>query len=209
MTNPSVLTIGHSNHALTQLVTLLRSTEVTAVADVRSQPFSRRHPDFNRESLAEALEKQGIAYLFLGRELGARSQDPSCYENGRVQYRKLAETELFKAGLKRVIGAVTVYRLALLCAEKEPLDCHRTLLVSRALEATGVTVTHIHANGVLESHSDAMTRLLRLLSMPEADLYRSKEQLVADACAAQEQRIAYVDERMRPRLGDTEIAHRA
>jgi uncharacterized protein (DUF488 family) len=209
MTNPSVLTIGHSNHSLTQLVTLLRSTEVTAVADVRSQPFSRRHPDFNRDSLAEAFEKQGIAYVFLGRELGARSQDPSCYENGRVQYRKLAETELFKAGLKRVIGAVTVYRLALLCAEKEPLDCHRTLLVSRALEATGVTVTHIHANGVLESHSDAMTRLLRLLSMPEADLYRSKEQLVADACAAQEQRIAYVDERMRPRLGDTEIAHRA
>lgn len=208
MTNPSVLTIGHSNHALTQLVTLLRSKEVTAVADVRSQPFSRRHPDFNRDPLAEALAKQGIAYVFLGRELGARSQDPSCYEDGRVQYRRLGETELFKAGLKRVIGAATVYRLALLCAEKEPLDCHRTLLVGRALEAAGVTVAHIHANGGLESHSDAMTRLLRLLSMPEADLYRSREQLITDACAVQERRIAYVDEK-RPRMGDAEIAHRA
>ncbi len=209
MTSPSVLTIGHSNHSLTQLVALLRSTDVTAVADVRSQPFGRRHPDFNRDSLAETLERQGIAYVFLGRELGARSQDPFCYENGQVQYRKLTETEQFKVGLKRVIGAATVYRPALLCAEKEPLDCHRTLLVSRALEATGVTVTHIHANGNLESHSDAMTRLLRLLSMPEADLYRSKEQLIADAWAAQERRIAYVDEKMRARIGDAGFACRA
>jgi uncharacterized protein (DUF488 family) len=197
MTNAAVLTIGHSNHSLVRFIELLRTQAVTAVADVRSQPYSRLHPDFNRESLAEALKNHSIAYVFLGRELGARSEDPTCYENGRVQYGRLAGSPLFKAGLQRVIEGAKAHRLALLCAEKEPLACHRTLLVSRALEAAGVTVAHIHADGGLESHSDAMTRLLRLLGMPDADLFRSKEQLIADACAAQEQRIAYVDEKMR------------
>jgi uncharacterized protein (DUF488 family) len=197
MTNLVVLTIGHSNHSIARFIDLLHVQAVTAVADVRSQPYSRLHPDFNRESLAEALKKEGIVYVFLGRELGARSEEPACYENGRVQYRKLAESQVFKAGLHRVIEGAKAYRLALLCAEKEPLACHRTLLVSRALEAAGVAVAHIHAEGRLESHSDAMTRLLRLLGMPDADLFRSKEQLIADACAAQEQRIAYVDEKMR------------
>jgi uncharacterized protein (DUF488 family) len=197
MTNPAVLTIGHSNHSIARFIDLLHVQAVTAVADVRSQPYSRLHPDFNRESLAEALKKEGIVYVFLGRELGARSEDPACYENGRVQYGKLAESQLFKAGLHRAIEGARAYRLALLCAEKEPLACHRTLLVGRALEAAGVSVAHIHADGGLESHSDAMTRLLRLLGMPDADLYRSKEQLIADACAAQEHRIAYVDDKMR------------
>jgi uncharacterized protein (DUF488 family) len=197
MANSTVLTIGHSNHSIERFIELLRAQAVTAIADVRSQPYSRLHPDFNREPLAEALKKHGIAYVFLGRELGARSDDPACYENGRVQYRKLAEGQLFKAGLHRVIEGAKAHRLALLCAEKEPLGCHRTLLVSRALEADGVAVSHIHADGGLESQSDAMTRLLRLLGMPDADLYRSKEQLIADACAVQEQRIAYVDDKMR------------
>ena len=197
MVNLAVLTIGHSNHSIARFTELLRAHAVTAVADVRSRPYSRLYPDFNQESLAEALKNQGIAYVFLGAELGARSEDPACYEHGRVQYRKLAKTSLFQAGLRRVIDGAGTYRLALLCAEKEPLACHRTLLVSRELEAAGVAVTHIHGDGRLELQSEAMTRLVRLLGMPDTDLYRSKEELIADACAAQEQRIAYVDEKMR------------
>ncbi|MGH8543709.1 MAG: DUF488 family protein [Thermoanaerobaculia bacterium] len=197
MTTPAVLTIGHSNQSIERFIELLRAQAVTAIADVRSQPYSRLHPDFNREALAEALKRRGIAYVFLGRELGARPEDPACYENGRVQYRILAERQLFKIGLRRVVEGAKAHRLALLCAEKEPLACHRTLLVSRALEAAGTSVTHIHADGGLESHADAMTRLLRLLGMPDADLFRSQQQLIADACAAQEQRIAYVDEKLR------------
>lgn len=193
----SVLTLGHSNHSLLRVIEVLHAQTVTAVADVRSQPYSRLHPEFNRESLADALKEHGIVYVFLGRELGGRSEDPACYENGRVQYGRVAGSPLFQAGLQRVIEGAGAYRLALLCAEKEPLVCHRTLLVSRALEAAGVAVVHVHADGHLESHSDAMMRLLRLLGLPDVDLFRSKEQLIAEAYAAQEQRVAYVDEKMR------------
>lgn len=203
MTTPTVLTIGHSNHPLERFIELLRAHEVTAVADVRSAPYSRFNPNFNREPFQEVLKEHGIAYVFLGRELGARSKDPTCYEQGRVQYRKLAQTDLFRAGLQRVVRGGHSYRLALLCAEKEPLACHRALLVSRELEGLGVPVAHIHADGNLEPHAEAMTRLLGMLGMSDTDLFRTKEELIAEACALQEQQIAYVDEDMREEAGST------
>src|ERR1035437_1825005 len=98
-----VLTIGHSTHSLAAFVGLLRQHSVTALADVRSTPFSRFNPQFNKETLEHSLKSHGIKYVFLGRELGARSDDPSCYENGRVQYARLARTELFRSGLERVM----------------------------------------------------------------------------------------------------------
>lgn len=201
MTNDVVLTIGHSNHSPEAFLELIRAYSVTAIADVRSQPYSRFNPTFNREVLAELLKEEGIAYVFLGRELGARSDDPTCYENGRVKYRKLAATSLFKSGLLRVIEGAQSYRVALLCAEKEPLSCHRTLLVSRELEGLGVPVAHIHADGSLELHADAMTRLLRMRGMPESELFRTRDQLIVDACAAQEESIAFINEDMRLETG--------
>lgn len=203
MTTPTVLTIGHSNHSIERFINLLRAHDVTAVGDVRSAPYSRFNPDFNREPFQEVLKKHGVVYVFLGRELGARSKDPTCYEQGRVQYRKLAQTDLFRAGLQRVIHGAYSYRLALLCAEKEPLACHRTLLVSRELEGLGVPVAHIHADGNLESHAEAMTRLVGMLRMSDTDLFRTKEELIAEACALQEQQIAYVDGDMREEAGST------
>ena len=194
---PQVLTIGHSNHSLERFVALLRQHSIGAIADVRSAPYSRVNPAYNREPLQASLKKEGIAYVCLGEELGARAKDPALYENGRVQYRKLAQTELFKSGLQRIVRGAESYRLALLCAEKEPLNCHRTILVSRELEALGVSVSHIQADGTLESHDEAMSRLLRMLGLAEGDLYSTREEMIAEACARQEQRIAYVDEEMR------------
>jgi uncharacterized protein (DUF488 family) len=144
------------------------------------------------------LARQGIAYLFLGNELGARSRDPSCYEDGRVRYRRLAQTTVFKSGLERVLSEAQSNRITLVCAEKEPLSCHRTLLVARELETLGAAVAHIHANGSLESHPAALERLLRLLKMPDFDLFRTHGELLEEAYARQEQRIAYVDESRRP-----------
>lgn len=125
----TLYTVGHSNHSFEKFISLLTANGVTAVADVRSRPFSRRHPQFNEERLAAALAQQGIAYVFLGRELGARPEDPSCYENGKVQYERLSATPAFKAGIERALAGAEKFRVALMCAEKEPLDCHRTLLV--------------------------------------------------------------------------------
>jgi uncharacterized protein (DUF488 family) len=189
----TLYTIGHSNHPIERLIALLRQHGVTAVCDVRSRPYSRYNPHFDREALKAALETAGITYVFLGKELGARSDDPACYLYGKVQYTKLAQTTLFQAGLQRVRDGMKTYTIALMCAEKEPLDCHRTILVSRQLAAAGIDIQHIHEDGRLESHADALVRLAQSLKLRESQLnfFRSSEDLLADAYALQEKRIGY------------------
>ncbi len=169
----TVFTIGHSTHPQDRFIALLKKHGVTALCDVRSKPYSRINPQFNKEDLKQALHKAGISYVFLGKELGARSEDPSCYDGGKVQYDRLAQTEIFRKGLDRIEEGIRKYRVSLMCAEKEPLECHRTVLVARHLDAAGLVVQHIHADGSLESHEDAMNRLLRQLRLPEHDMFRS------------------------------------
>ena len=186
----TIFTVGHSAHEIGRFAGLLAQHGIEAVADVRSAPYSRRHPQFNRDALKEALRANGIAYVFLGKELGARSKDPTCYANGRVQFRKLTGTALFRSGIKRVLEGSQQMRIALMCAEKDPLACHRTLLVARELVRGGSEVNHILADGTLETHGAAMNRLCGQLGIAE-DLLRSPEEMESDAYAAQEEKIAY------------------
>ncbi|MDP2998239.1 MAG: DUF488 domain-containing protein [Bryobacterales bacterium] len=188
----TVFTIGHSTHPRERFIALLREHGITALCDVRSKPYSRMNPQFNREELEKALLAHGISYRFLGKELGARSDDPHCYEGGKVQYNRIAETDLFKHGLKRVLrGMKEDFRIALMCAEREPLACHRTILVARHLAEFGVAIAHIHADGRLESHDAALSRLARMVNLPEHDMFHSREELLADAYRRQEERIAF------------------
>ena len=198
----TVLTIGHSTHAIEAFIALLRRHHVSAVADVRSAPYSRFNPQFNREPLIDALEAEGIRYVYLGRELGGRSEDSACYEDGRIRYDRVAATESFRSGLGRVVDGAGRHRIALMCAEKEPLDCHRTLLVARALEDQGVDVAHIRADGGLEPHQATMDRLLDIQKLPRDDLYRTREELIATAVARQARRVAYVDGKPAPRTAE-------
>ncbi len=186
-----VLTVGHSNHPLETFVSLLQQHDVTTLADVRSTPYSRFNPQFNRKSLDAAMQTHGIAYRFMGQALGGRPEDRSCYEDGRVRYDRLARTSLYREGIDRVVEAAKDERIALMCAEKEPLDCHRTLLVGRSLARRGVAVTHILADGTLEPHDDTMDRLLDSVKLPRGDLLHSKEELIEQALALKEGRIAY------------------
>lgn len=190
-----VFTIGHSNHALEAFIGLLQRHGVTAIADVRSDPFSRYNPQFNQKALERSLGEHGIDYVFLGKELGARSDDPSCYIDGQVQFSRLAHSAAFESGIERILQGAERYLIALMCAEKEPLECHRTLLVSRALVERGVEVFHILADGSLESHEQSLERLLDLTGLPHADLFRTHEELIAEALAIQEKKVAYVDKR--------------
>ena len=189
-----IFTVGHSTYALEDFASLLKQHGVDVIADVRSVPYSRWQPQFNREDLTEALKARGIAYVFLGKELGARSDDPKCYENGRVQYRSLAETPLFQSGIKRVRDGSRHKRIALMCAEKDPLDCHRTILVARELVVSGLDVTHILENGSLEPHDETLKRLFEQLRLPTQDLFLTADELEDRAYAVQERRIAYVVE---------------
>ena len=189
---PEVLTIGHSTHSIEHFVALLRSHGVTAIADVRSQPLSRYAPQFNRAELAASLRQSDLQYVFLGRELGARSKDPNCYIDGRVQYARLALTDDFRAGLARIVSGAQNERIALMCTEKDPLDCHRTVLVARRLADEGVRISHIRADGSIESDGEAIDRLMCQLGM-QPSLFCSRQEQVDEALAEQEARIAYVN----------------
>ncbi|MBI5427045.1 MAG: DUF488 domain-containing protein [Nitrospinae bacterium] len=190
----TVFTIGHSNHTLEKFVDLLKRHGITVLCDVRSAPYSRANPQFNREPLKDFLRKSGITYIFLGAELGARSEDPSCYDQGKVRYDRLAETELFRQGINRVQEEVNRGKVALMCAEKEPLECHRAILVARRLEADGFAVQHILGDGRLESHSDALVRLVHQLKLQppgQQDMFLSREDILMEAYGKQAERIAY------------------
>jgi uncharacterized protein (DUF488 family) len=186
-----VYTVGHSNQSLEKFLELLRKHAISAVADVRSYPYSAMNPQFDREALSKELKARGISYVFLGKELGARSEDPSCYANGRVQFERLAKTELFHEGMRRVLAGIEQFRVALMCAEKEPLACHRTILVARAMAERGVNVRHILPDGSLEDHEAATERLLTLLEMLEPNMFLAREELVSEAYRIQASRIAH------------------
>lgn len=187
-----VYTVGHSTHPLERFIGLLQQHGISAIADVRSKPYSRMNPQFNREDLKKALAEQGIAYVFLGKELGARSEDRSCYLQGKVQYGLLAKTDLFRRGLERVREGALKYRIALMCAEKEPLDCHRTILVARHIVGQGMEVRHILGDGRIEEHPALMARLVRQLHLPDSDdLFAGRAEVEQEAYRLQETRIAY------------------
>jgi uncharacterized protein (DUF488 family) len=186
-----VYTIGHSNHPPERFLELVERHGISAIVDVRSRPYSRMNPQFNRENLKRLLASRGIAYVFLGRELGARSEDPACYSDGKVQYDRLARTALFRQGIDRLTEGIETHRLALMCAEKDPLECHRTILVARELEARGVSVRHILEDGAAETHADTMERLREKLKLPDCDLFRTAEDVIEDAYRMQGERIAY------------------
>lgn len=189
---PTIFTIGHSTHTIERFLDLLEMNGINAVADVRSSPFSRHNPQFKKDVLSAELKRCGIAYVFVGRELGARSKDISCYEAGKIRYDRLANTSTFKSGIDRVLSGAEKYRVALMCAEKEPLDCHRTLLVSRALEQQGAFISHILPDGRIEEQTQTMCRLIDLVGLPQEDMFRSHEELIKTACKIREEKIAYI-----------------
>jgi uncharacterized protein (DUF488 family) len=190
---PTILTIGHSRHSLERFLALLAAAEVTAIADVRSVPMSRFSPHFNKSALAASLAEQGIDYMFLGQELGGRPARADLFTQGRADYQKMAASAEFRAGLAKLIEAAGESRLAAMCSEADPLDCHRCLLVGRALAATGANVAHILASGEIITHAQAEDRLLEFEHLAEVDLLmRSRAERLAEAYRARAGKAAYV-----------------
>jgi len=186
-----VLTIGHSTHTFARFCELLVAQGVTTVADVRSTPYSVRNPHFNREALSIELKKQSIGYLYLGGELGGRPSDPSFYREGRVQYRRLEASGFFRAGLNRIRSGLENQRIALMCSEGDPLQCHRFVLVSRNLKDPDTRIQHILPTGSVESQQEAEIRLLKIHKLSQVDIFSQTEDLVDRAYQLQEVRIAY------------------
>jgi uncharacterized protein (DUF488 family) len=176
----AIYTIGHSNHSALRFLDLLRGASIDCVADVRSMPFSRRNPQFSQKALTASLRDAGIEYWFLGDALGARPKDLDCYENGKVSYARIAATAAFQEAVDALIDESHAKRIAIMCAEKEPLDCHRTILVGRALTQRGTELAHILADGRIESQAALEQRLLHL-AKEQVDLLFDRDTALARA----------------------------
>lgn len=192
--NP-VFSIGHSDHAAEAFVALLARHGVSAVADVRAAPYSRHHPQFSKAALIATLRAAGLAYVYLGEQLGGL---PSARVRGQMRgsgYAAMAATEAFQEGIVRVGQGRERHRIALMCAERDPIDCHRALLVGRALAGVGVEVEHILADGATEGHTALERRLLDAAGRGEGcDLFATPAELLALAYLRQEKRAGLIDE---------------
>ena len=165
-----LFTIGHSNLSIEAFVGLLQQHEITAVADVRSHPYSRYLPHFNKSEIQTSLSNAGIQYVFLGKELGARPEDLSCYDlSGKALYERIAATPLFSTGIQRLLKGAASYQITLMCAEKDPITCHRTILVCRQLTEFNLQINHILSDGSLESQQQLEARLLNKFNKGKND----------------------------------------
>jgi uncharacterized protein (DUF488 family) len=175
-----VFSVGHSNHELEQFLALLHHAGITAIADVRSSPFSKRYSHFNKGPLEDALRVAGIAYVFLGDTLGGRPVSRDLYDaEGRAEYEGIRATEAFRRGLERLVRGAEFYRLAMLCGEEDPLDCHRGLMITPALGELGVSPCHLRKDGTLETTPAMEQRLLKETKLEErvqADLFHTPDE---------------------------------
>ena len=187
---PDLFTIGHSTHTAEKFLDLLRQHKIEAIGDVRSNPFSAWTPQFNRTTLEPALRAANIQYVFLGDELGARRVEREVYIDGIARYERIAKLPAFQSGLERVRKGARKFRLALMCAEKDCLECHRTILVCRHLRRD-LQIGHIQEDGAIETHCDAETRLMKEEKIPQIDLFMNEADLIERAYDQRGPKIAY------------------
>jgi uncharacterized protein (DUF488 family) len=176
-TPPTVLTVGHSNGQANAFLDLLRAASVQVLVDVRSQPTSAFAPQFDRVRLTEDLETSGIRYVFLGTELGGRPQGPGMYDkDGHVLYGRVADSDRFKDGVRRLTTGIEQYRIAVMCSEEDPTNCHRRLLVGRVLRMQGVDVQHLRADGSMQTEAEvAAAERLRYPDRYQEKLFGGEE----------------------------------
>lgn len=157
-----IYTIGHSRHNIEDFIKLLQMNDINCICDVRSMPYSKFAEQFNQKNLKDELKKNNIEYLFFGDEFGARRKEPDLYTNGKVDFEKVACDSKFINGIKRIEkGVIKGYKIALMCAEKDPIECHRTILVARNLDLNGFEVNHILDDGSIISQKEIDQRLLK------------------------------------------------
>ncbi len=191
MSLTEVFTIGHSTLDYETFRGLLNRNGITAIADVRSFPQSRHFPHFDQYPLREKLRADGISYAFLGEELGGRPREKHFYCEGVADYEKMAEHPSFREGLARVVSGAQKYRIALMCSEHNPFDCHRCLLVGRALSERSVSVHHILSNGHNMAQLEIEEQLVKMCGHGGADMFAPGRERIADAYRERARQVAY------------------
>jgi len=155
----TLYTIGHSNAKIERFLALLTQQQIEVLVDVRSRPYSRYCPHFNRTSLSTSLPQAGIEYRYLGDRLGGRPTDAMFHgPDGTVDYERLAQAPFYRDGLESLKEAAASARMAIMCAEADYRKCHRYWLITRSLLAQGVEVQHLlHSGELVPTPPDAFT----------------------------------------------------
>jgi uncharacterized protein (DUF488 family) len=160
MTTTPIHTIGYGARTMDDFLAALAAQRIAYLLDVRSTPYSRFKPEFSKDALAGRLAEAGIRYVYLGDKLGGQPDDPTCYADGKVIYEQVAQRPAFQEGLARVEAAFRrQLRVALMCSEGKPEQCHRSKLIGQELVDRGVPVAHIDENGALVSQDDVLYEL--------------------------------------------------
>lgn len=175
MEHATIFTIGHSDRTQEEFLKALRESCIGFVADVRTFPGSTRHPQFNRNVLEASLRTAGIKYLYLGDALGARRTETHVLNSaGQVWYPKVRQLPEFKKGIARIEkGAREGHRIALMCSEGAPLDCHRFPMIAYQLVRDGFEVQHISRDDAVKTHAEVEDKLLQCFAgkIPQPGLF--------------------------------------
>ena len=176
--NTSLFSIGHGNKKIDTFLQELKSFNIDYLADVRSKPFSKFNSHFNRNELQYFLKKHNVKYLFLGDLIGGLPDDKSCYnEKGKVDYQLLKNKDFFKEGLNRLITAHSKnLRVAIMCSETDPKECHRSKLIGRELLKYGIDINHIIKENNFKTQSELNRELFGLFA-DDNDFYQSSKKI--------------------------------
>ncbi len=187
-------TLGYSGLEIANFLALVARYNIDVICDVRSTPYSTYKPDFTRAAFKQHLNAAGVKYVFLGDKLGARPSDRRCYVDGQAVYEKIAQTALFNEGLARVHKGVKTLNLALVCSERDPIECHRTILVVNRLDNLRASTLHIHTDGATETQDALDERLVahhRLTPPPLLCKPGDQDDAIVEAYQMQSSAIAY------------------
>lgn len=186
----TIYTIGYAGHSIQSLVKLLQATGITVLADVRSTPFSSRKPEMDKPALMQALRDGGMRYIFMGEQLGGRPRNPKLYRAGKIDPQALLAHQEYKEGVTRLIAGATEHTICLLCAERDPVTCHRGLYIAESLQDAGMQVRHLIDNQP-EDHQATRARMAGLANMAHADLFASETDLRSMVIEHMREKIAF------------------
>ena len=163
MNDTTIYSIGHGNKKIEDFIKELKTFEVQFLLDIRSKPFSKWNPQFNQNELRFKLEENGIKYVFVVDTLGGLPEDRSCYDyNGKVVYDLIKEKDFFKEGLKRLTIANEKHiKLAIMCSESKPEECHRSKLIGQELLKKKISLKHIVSDKLIKSQEMVMAELTK------------------------------------------------
>lgn len=157
-----IYSIGHGIKKIETFLNELNSFKISYLVDVRTSPYSKYNPQFNREILKNDLEKAGITYVYLGENLGGLPSDRSCYIDGKVDYDLIKEKGFFKEGLKRLIVANTKnLNVVIMCSESKPEECHRSKLIGQELLKQNISLLHIVSSEKMKEQTTVMNELTK------------------------------------------------